>query len=445
MVKDSKISFPSADKKIVFENGKLLVPDFPIITFIEGDGIGADIWPAAKKVLDVAVKIAYAGKKKIEWLEVYAGEKSLKFYGGDNLLPDETIDVIDEFKMSIKGPLTTPISGGVRSLNVALRQKLDLYACVRPVKWYRNVPNPMKRPQDLDIVIFRENLEDNYTGIEWKRGDDSINKLEELLKSENTYKKIRFPESSNYSLKSVSKEGSIRIVRAAINFAVRNNRKSVTIVHKGNIMKFTEGKFKDWAYETALNEFRDFIITEDELWDQVKSPDGITPIKKEGAFAFLRNGNSAGNPGDKIVVKDRIADAVFLQLLLRPTEFDVLVMLNLNGDLLSDAAAAQVGGLGLAPGANINYETGVAVFEASHGSAPKYAGLDKVNPSSLILSGVMMLNHLEWNQAAQIIVDALEKTITAKTVTYDLARQMENSNEITCSKFADEIIKNMAV
>lgn len=443
MAEYNKVKVPGSGEKVKIENGKLIVPDVPIVPFIEGDGIGPDIWKATQAVLDASVEKSYGGKKKIEWMEIYAGEKSLQVYGENEWLPEETITAIDEFKVSIKGPLTTPVGGGIRSINVALRQKLDLYACVRPVRWFEGVPNPMKKPQDLDIVIFRENSEDIYAGIEWKQGDAAIEKLVEVLKSDGSFSKVRFPETTNYGLKPVSKEGTARIVRAAINYAVQHKKKNVTLVHKGNIMKFTEGKFKDWGYETALSEFRDYIITEDELWDQVKGPDGVTPIQKEGAFADLRNGKPAGDPGDRIIVKDRIADAIFQQLLLRPSEYDVLATLNLNGDYLSDAAAAQVGGLGIAPGANINYDTGAALFEATHGTAPKYAGLDKVNPGSLILSGVMMLEHLGWEEAAKLVVDSLEKTIAKKTVTYDLARQMEGSQEIKCSEFANEIIKNM--
>ena len=439
----NKVKVPASGEKVKIENGKLVVPNEPIVPFIEGDGIGPDIWKATRAVLDASVEKSYGGKKKIQWMEIYAGEKSLEVYGANEWLPEESITAVDEFKVAIKGPLTTPVGGGIRSINVALRQKLDLYACVRPVRWFEGVPNPMKRPQDLDIVIFRENSEDIYAGIEWKQGDAAIEKLVEVLKSDGSFKKVRFPDTTNYGLKPVSQEGTARIIRAALNYAIQHKKKNVTIVHKGNIMKFTEGKFKDWGYETALSEFRDYIITEDELWDQVKGPDGVTPIQKEGAFANLRNGKPAGDPGDRIIIKDRIADAIFQQLLLRPSEYDVLATLNLNGDYLSDAAAAQVGGLGIAPGANINYVTGAAMFEATHGTAPKYAGLDKVNPGSLILSGVMMLEHLGWGEAAKLVVDSLEKTISKKTVTYDLARQMEGAKEIKCSEFANEIIRNM--
>ncbi|OGU55109.1 MAG: isocitrate dehydrogenase (NADP(+)) [Ignavibacteria bacterium RBG_13_36_8] len=438
-----KIIVPKEGTKVTFKGSLLNVPNNPIIPFIEGDGIGPDIWRASKMVFDAAVEKAFQGKKKIAWMEIYAGDKANEVYNETIWLPEETINAIQEYLVSIKGPLTTPVGGGIRSLNVTLRQRLDLFACVRPVRWFEGVPNPMKRPQDLNVIIFRENTEDIYAGIEWQRGDKAIPMIESMLKEVGLYKKVRFPETTNYGLKPVSKDGTTRIVRAAINYAIKQKKKSVTIVHKGNIMKFTEGKFKDWGFETAVNEFRDYIITEDELWDQAKGPDGVTPMKKPGAFANLRNGKPEGDPGGRIIVKDRIADAMFQQLLLRPNEYEVITTLNLNGDFLSDACAAQVGGLGIAPGANINYETGCALFEATHGTAPKYRGLDKVNPGSLILSGVMMLEHLGWQKAADMIVNSIETTISKKTVTYDLARQMEGSKEIKCSEFASEIIKNM--
>ncbi len=438
-----KIIVPKEGTKVTFKGSLLNVPNNPIIPFIEGDGIGPDIWWASKMVFDAAVEKAFQGKKKIAWMEIYAGDKANEVYNETIWLPEETINAIQEYLVSIKGPLTTPVGGGIRSLNVTLRQRLDLFACVRPVRWFEGVPNPMKRPQDLNVIIFRENTEDIYAGIEWQRGDKAIPMIESMLKEVGLYKKVRFPETTNYGLKPVSKDGTTRIVRAAINYAIKQKKKSVTIVHKGNIMKFTEGKFKDWGFETAVNEFRDYIITEDELWDQAKGPDGVTPMKKPGAFANLRNGKPEGDPGGRIIVKDRIADAMFQQLLLRPNEYEVITTLNLNGDFLSDACAAQVGGLGIAPGANINYETGCALFEATHGTAPKYRGLDKVNPGSLILSGVMMLEHLGWQKAADMIVNSIETTISKKTVTYDLARQMEGSKEIKCSEFASEIIKNM--
>jgi len=444
MSKFNKIVVPENGAKITLVDGKLNVPDNPIIPFIEGDGIGSDIWIASQRVFDAAVEKAYNGKKKIAWMEIYAGDKANNVYGQTIWLPDETINAISEYLVAIKGPLTTPVGGGIRSLNVTLRQKLDLFACVRPVRWFEGVPNPMKRPQDLNVVIFRENSEDIYAGIEWQQGDAAIPMIENMLKEVGLYNKVRFPGTTNYGLKPISQEGTARLVRAAIQYALKQKKESVTIVHKGNIMKFTEGKFKDWGYETAIKEFRDFIITEDELWDQAKGPDGVTPVKNPGAFADLRNGKPEGDPGGRLIVKDRIADAMFQQLLLRPIEYDVLATLNLNGDYLSDACAAQVGGLGIAPGANINYETGCSLFEATHGTAPKYTGLDKVNPGSLILSGVMMLEHLGWQEAADMIVEAIETTIGKKTVTYDLARQMEGSNEIKCSEFAGEIINNMS-
>lgn len=435
------LDVPENGELIVLKNEKLIVPDNPYIPFIEGDGMGPDIWRASKMVFDAAVEVAYAGKKKIYWIQMPAGEMSFEKY--NEWLPDETVKAIEYFKVAIKGPLTTPVGGGIRSLNVTLRQVLDLYACVRPVRWFQGVPNPVKRPQDLNIIIFRENSEDIYAGIEWQKGDDGYNQVVEMLKKTNKIKKVRFPDTANYGLKPVSKEGTARIVKAAIRYAIDQKKKNVTLVHKGNIMKFTEGKFKDWGYETAINEFREYVITEDELWDQVKGPDGVTPVNKPGEFKHLRNGKPAGDPGDRIIVKDRIADAIFQQLLLRPKEYDVLATLNLNGDYLSDAAAAQVGGLGLAPGANINYDTGCALFEATHGTAPKYAGMDKVNPSSLILSGVMMFQHLGWHEAADLVVKGIEASIGQKRVTYDLERQMEGATLLKTSEFAKAIIENM--
>ncbi|NLH61579.1 MAG: isocitrate dehydrogenase (NADP(+)), partial [Ignavibacteriales bacterium] len=376
MKKFKKIVVPAKGEKVTVKEGNLYVPDNPIILFIEGDGTGPDIWNASKFVFDEAVKKAYNGKKKIEWMEVYAGEKSLKVYGKNQWLPNETVDAIREYNVAIKGPLTTPIGGGIRSLNVALRQLLDLFACVRPVKYYPGTPSPVKRPQDLDIVIFRENTEDVYSGIEFKSGtkeaEDLINYINRKFN-----KNIRKP--SGVGIKPISEFGSKRLVKKAIEHAIAHNKKTVTLVHKGNIMKFTEGSFKEWGYEIAVDEFRDFIVTEDELWAKFngKMPDG------------------------KILIKDRIADSIFQQLLLRPSEYDVLATPNLNGDYLSDAAAAQVGGLGIAPGANMSYHT--AIFEATHGTAPKYAGLDKVNPGSVILSGVMMFDFMGWDKVSSII------------------------------------------
>ncbi len=397
-------------EKIRVENNKLNVPDNPIIPFIEGDGIGPDITRAMKIVLDGAVEKAYNGKKKIEWKEIYAGEKANKLKG--EYLPQETLDAIEEHVVAIKGPLTTPVGGGFRSLNVALRQKLDLYACVRPVKWIKGVPAPVKKPENLDVVIFRENTEDVYAGIEWKKDSEEAKKIIKFLKDEFN---VNIREDSGIGIKPISEFATKRLVKKAIQYAIDNNRKKVTIVHKGNIMKFTEGAFKEWGYEVAKEEFGDKVIFESEL--------------------------SGEAPEDKIIINDRIADNMLQQILTRSSEYDILALPNLNGDYISDAAAAQVGGLGMAPGANIADFT--ALFEATHGTAPKYAGLDKVNPGSLILSGVMMLEYMGWKEAADLIVKAMEKTIQQKKVTYDLARQMDNVTPIKTSEFAYEIVKNM--
>ncbi len=416
MKKYKKIILPADGEKITFSNGKIAVPDNPIILFIEGDGIGPDIWRASKLVFDEAVKKVYGGKKKISWMEVYAGEKALKVYGKDKWLPQETVDAIKEYSVAIKGPLTTPIGGGIRSLNVALRQLLDLFACVRPVKYYQGTPSPMKRPQDLDIVIFRENTEDVYAGIEFKSGSPEA---EALIKYINTKFGKNIRKLSGIGIKPISEFGTKRLVKKAIEFAIAKKRSSVTLVHKGNIMKFTEGSFKEWGYKAAKEEFSDFIVTEDELW---KNYNGKMP---EG----------------KILLKDRIADSIFQQLLLRPNEYEVLATPNLNGDFLSDAAAAQVGGLGIAPGANMSYET--AIFEATHGTAPKYAGMDKVNPGSLILSGVMMFEFMGWAKVSTLIEKAMRKTIKSKVVTYDFARLTKGATEVGCYRFAEEIVKNL--
>ncbi len=416
MAQYKKIVVPKIGEPIKIENDKLVVPDNPIIPFIEGDGTGPDIWNASKMVFDAAVEKAYGGKKKIAWMEIYAGEKSVKVYGKNNWLPEETLDAIDEYIVAIKGPLTTPVGGGIRSLNVALRQRLDLYSCVRPVKYYAGVPAPVKRPQDLNLVIFRENTEDIYTGIEFKaESEDAVKLIKYINKSFD--KKIR--TDSGIGIKPMSKFGTERLVRKAIDYAIANNHKSVTLVHKGNIQKFTEGSFKEWGYETAKKYYGKKTITEDELFKTYggKQPEG------------------------KIVIKDRIADNMFQQVLLRPSEFEILATPNLNGDYISDACAAQVGGLGIAPGANISYHH--AIFEATHGTAPKYAGLDKVNPGSVILSGVMMLQYMGWDKAAKMIEKSMEKTIKSKVVTYDFARQMKGAIEVKCSQFAKEIIKNM--
>jgi isocitrate dehydrogenase len=416
MAKYKKIAVPSKGEKITIIDEKLSVPDNPIIPFIEGDGIGPDIWHASKMVFDAAVKKAYSGKKSISWMEIFAGEKAVKVYGKNQWLPAETLEAIKEYIVAIKGPLTTPVGGGIRSLNVTLRQELDLFACVRPVKYYPGTPSPVKRPQDLDVVIYRENTEDVYAGIEFKAETPEAKNLIKYI-NKISGKNIRL--DSGIGIKPMSKFGTERLVKKAIEYAIVNKRSSVTLVHKGNIMKFTEGSFKEWGYETAKKYFGDVTITEDELWKSFngKMPDG------------------------KILIKDRIADSMFQQALLRPSEYEVLATPNLNGDYLSDACAAQVGGLGIAPGANMSYY--YAVFEATHGTAPKYAGLDKVNPGSVILSGVMMFEYLGWDKAAKLIEKALGKTIKAKTVTYDFARLMKGAKELSCSNFAKAIIKKM--
>ena len=418
-------------EKISVVDGVLNVPANPIVPFIEGDGIGPDIWASASRVLDAAVEKAYSGDRKIVWKEVLAGEKAFNETG--EWLPSETLDEIREYLIAIKGPLTTPVGGGIRSLNVALRQELDLYVCLRPVRWFEGVPSPIKRPQDTDMVIFRENTEDIYAGIEYEKGSEGVAKLLKFLQDEMGVSKIRFPETSGLGIKPISEEGTSRLVRAAINYAIKEGRKSVTLVHKGNIMKFTEGAFKNWGYELAEKEFGDKVFTWAQ-YDRIKEEQGSDAANKAQAEA-----EAAG----KIIVKDSIADIFLQQILTRPTEFDVVATMNLNGDYISDALAAQVGGIGIAPGANINYETGHAIFEATHGTAPKYAGLDKVNPSSVLLSGVLLLEHLGWNEAAQLVVTSVEKTIASKVVTYDFARLMDGATEVKCSEFGDELIKNM--
>ncbi|MEQ2526986.1 NADP-dependent isocitrate dehydrogenase [Bacillaceae bacterium CLA-AA-H227] len=418
-------------QKITVTNGVLNVPNNPIVPFIEGDGIGPDIWASASRVLDAAVDKAYKGERKIEWKEVLAGEKAFNQTG--EWLPQETLDVIQEYLIAIKGPLTTPIGGGIRSLNVALRQELDLFVCLRPVRWFEGVPSPVKRPQDTDMVIFRENTEDIYAGIEYAKGSDEVKKLINFLQTELGVNKIRFPETSGLGIKPVSEEGTSRLVRAAIEYAIKEGRKSLTLVHKGNIMKFTEGAFKNWGYELAEKEYGDKVFTWAQ-YDRIKDAEGTEAANKAQAEA-----EAAG----KIIVKDAIADIFLQQILTRPKEFDVVATMNLNGDYISDALAAQVGGIGIAPGANINYETGHAIFEATHGTAPKYAGLDKVNPSSVLLSGVLLLEHLGWNEAADLITKSVEKTIASKVVTYDFARLMEGATEVKCSEFGDELIKNL--
>ncbi|EPZ39585.1 Isocitrate dehydrogenase [NADP] [Anoxybacillus ayderensis] len=419
-------------EKITVTNGVLNVPNYPIIPFIEGDGTGPDIWAAASRVLEAAVEKAYKGERKIVWKEVLAGEKAFKLTG--EWLPQETLDTIREYIIAIKGPLTTPVGGGIRSLNVALRQELDLFVCLRPVRYFKGVPSPVKRPEDTDMVIFRENTEDIYAGIEYAKGTPEVKKVIDFLQNEMGVRKIRFPETSGIGIKPISEEGTKRLVRAAIKYAIEHGRKSVTLVHKGNIMKYTEGAFKNWGYELAEQEFGDQVFTWAE-YDRIVETDG-----KEAANRAQAEAEAAG----KIIIKDAIADIFLQQILTRPREFDVVATMNLNGDYISDALAAQVGGIGIAPGANINYETGHAIFEATHGTAPKYAGLDKVNPSSVILSGVMMFEHLGWNEAAKLIIDSMEKTIASKVVTYDFARLMEGATEVKCSEFADALIRNMS-
>ena len=403
---------------IKFENGKLDVPNDPIIPFIEGDGIGIDIWPASKLVLDSAVEKAYSGKKKIFWKEVLAGEKAFNSTG--EWLPQETLDTFQEYLVGIKGPLTTPVGGGITSLNVALRQKLDLFACVRPVRWFNGTPSPVKDPSTTNMVIFRENTEDIYAGIEFENGTKENNKVKEILKEnfKDRFNKIRFPETVGIGIKPISVEGTYRLVRSAINYAIKQNRRSVTLVHKGNIMKYTEGAFRDWGYKIAKEEF------------------GAVDYEG-GPWQVIKNGSN------EIIIKDVIADAFLQQILLRPKEYSVIATMNLNGDYISDALAAIVGGIGIAPGANINYQTGHAIFEATHGTAPKYAGLDKVNPSSVILSGVMMLEYMGWQEAADLIVKGIEGAINAKRVTYDFNRLMDGATELKCSEFGQEIISNM--
>lgn len=430
MVQFKKYQAPTVGEPITLKNGKLNVPDYPIIPFIEGDGTGPDIWAASKRVFDAAVEKAYGGKKKIAWYEVFAGEKAFNQFG--EWLPEDTITALSEYIVSIKGPLTTPVGGGIRSLNVALRQQLDLYVCQRPVRYFDGVPSPVKHPELVDMVIFRENSEDIYAGVEWQEGTPEVKKVIDFLQNEMGVKKIRFPETSGIGIKPVSKDGSERLVRAAIEYALEHGRKSVTLVHKGNIMKFTEGAFKSWGYALAEREYADKVFTWSE-YDRIKADKG-----QEAADAAQKAAQQSG----KIIVKDVIADAFLQQILTRPAEYDVIATLNLNGDYISDALAAQVGGIGIAPGANINYVSGHAVFEATHGTAPKYAGLDKVNPGSVILSGVMMFEYLGWQEAASLITKSIEKAIDQKTVTYDFARLMEGAKEVKCSGFADAIIGN---
>ena len=459
------VKVPAGEKITMGSNGKLQVPDNPIIPFIEGDGTGPDIWKASVRVFEAAVRKAYGGKRQINWMEVYAGEKP--FNMGLGWLPDETVEAYHEFLVGIKGPLTTPIGGGIRSLNVALRQLLDLYVCLRPVRYFQGVPSPVKRPEDVDMVIFRENTEDIYAGIEWMTGTPECEKIKKFLIEEMKVTKIRFPETCSIGIKPISREGSERLVRAALAYALCHNRRSVTLVHKGNIMKFTEGAFKEWGYNLAKREFRDRIVTERESWiignkdrnsglsfeDNARMIDPgydmMTPAQKKEICAEVETAvklmPTHGNGQWKkfIMVRDTIADITLQQVLTRAREFDVLATMNLEGDFLSDALAAQVGGIGIAPGANINYVTGHAIFEATHGTAPKYANLDKVNPGSLILSGVMMLEFMGWQEAADQIVASIDKTIGQKRVTYDFERLMPGSTLLKCSEFADALIENM--
>ena len=413
-----KIKVPKKGSKITFENGKINIPDNPNIPYIEGDGIGVDITPPMINVVNEAVKIAYKDKKKIEWMEVYCGEKATQVYSKDTWLPDETIDALKEFVVSIKGPLTTPVGGGIRSLNVSLRQILDLYVCLRPIRYFDGVPSPVKRPQDVDMVIFRENSEDIYCGVEFEGNSKEAKSLVKTLKTRFDVSKIRFDENVGIGVKPISKSGTSRLVKKAIDYAIDNNRSSVTLVHKGNIMKYTEGAFRDWGYELAKNEYGGIEI-DDGPWQEIVNP----------------------NNGTKIVIKDVICDAFLQQILLRPTEYDVIATMNLNGDYISDALAAMVGGIGIAPGANISDE--YAVFEATHGTAPKYAGQNKVNPGSLILSAEMMLRHMGWIEAADLIMSSMDRAIGAKKVTYDFARMMSDADLVSSSGFADEMIKRM--
>jgi isocitrate dehydrogenase len=463
----TQVKVPTGGEKITIEGNKLQVPDEPIIPFVEGDGTGRDIWRASVRVFDAAVQKAYAGKRKIHWMEVFAGEKSFKQF--QTWLPDETVQAFTEFLVGIKGPLTTPIGGGIRSLNVALRQLLDLYVCMRPVRYFRGVPSPLVHPEYVDMVIFRENTEDIYTGIEFQYGTEDDKKFISLFKEAfpKEYEKIRFPDTAAIGIKPVSVEGTERLVRAAISWSLENKRKNVNLVHKGNIMKYTEGAFKDWGYALARREFRNEIVTERESWVlgnkekdpnltvqenaslvdpgfDMMSPDQQASIKKEVEDALaLWPTHGDGKWKAKLLIKDSIADVSLQFVLIRPRDYDVIATLNLNGDYISDAIAAQVGGIGIAPGANINYETGHAIFEATHGTAPKYADLDKVNPGSVVLSGEMMLRYMGWTEAADLIIKGMEGAVAAKTVTYDFARLMHGATEVKCSEFGDAIINHM--
>ena len=430
-----KVKIPKSGNKLKLDHkGKVTVPNDPIIPYIIGDGIGPDIWKATVKVLDAAVEKSY-NNKKIHWMEIYAGEKANKVYGPNTWLPEETLDIINEYLIAIKGPLTTPVGGGIRSINVALRQRLDLYVCLRPIRWFNNVPSPVKHPEDIDMIIFRENTEGIYAGIEFSEGSKEVRKFLKLLRNNfnEQFKKIRFPSSCGIGLKTVSKEGTQRLVWDAIEYAIEHNRKSVTLVHKGNIMKYTEGSFKKWGYDISERKFSDKVFT----WAQYEKIN--SEFGKEVADGKLLDAQNDG----KIIIKDVIADAFFQQILTRPKNFDVIATMNLNGDYISDALAAQVGGIGISPGANINYMTGKALFEATHGTAPKYANQDKVNPSSVILSGEMMLRYLGWHKAADKIIESLNKTFTKKLVTYDFERQLDDATLLKCSEFGDALINHM--
>ena len=429
----SIVHVPTNGEKISISNDKLVVPNNPIIPFIEGDGTGPDIWRAAQRVFDAAVDKAYKGKRKISWMELFAGQKAYDNHG--SWLPDETIQAFKEFLVGIKGPLTTPIGGGIRSLNVALRKALDLYVCQRPVRWFEGVPSPVKSPQNVDMVVFRENTEDIYAGIEFESGTEQNKRFMQFLqeKMPEEYAKIRFPETTGIGIKPISKEGTFRLVRAALHWALHNNRRSVTLVHKGNIMKYTEGSFRSWGYELAEEEFGDRVYTWRQ-WDETKASQGEAAANMEQEAA-LKSG--------KLLVKDVIADIVFQQTITRAKEFDILATMNLNGDYLSDALAAQVGGIGIAPGGNINYDTGAAIFEATHGTAPKYADQDKINPGSVILSGEMMFRYMGWNEAADLIIKGMENAIAAKKVTYDFHRLMDGASLLKTSEFGTAMIENM--
>ncbi len=439
MAEFEKITVPGGGDAITAGEDGLVVPDNPIIPFIEGDGIGRDIWKAANRVFDAAVEKAYSGARKVAWMEIYAGDKATAVYSPDTWMPEETFEAIRKYIVAIKGPLTTPVGGGFRSLNVTLRQVLNLYACVRPIRYFEGVPSPSKKAHEIDMIIFRENTEDVYAGVEFESMSDEAKHLIEILKKE--YGKTQIRDDAGIGIKPISPTGTKQLVRKALRWAIAKNLPSLTIMHKGNIMKFTEGAFKNWSYEVATEEFRDHVITEAELWDQTVAEDGVTPIEKPGEFAHLRGGKPAGDPDGRIIVKDRIADSMFQQIQTRPGEYSVIATPNLNGDYISDAGAALVGGLGLAASSNIGDYLGL--FEATHGTAPKYADKDVINPSSVILSGCMMFEYMGWDEAAKVISDAIQKTILQKRVTYDLHRLLEGATKLRTSEYASAIIENM--